>query len=181
MAADHLTVFQLPITGRRNRKRVVLEYAQVLDDAFTRGVLLARRWNLHPNGYIIGTAKDATGKWWRPLLHRMVYEHYHGPIPIDREIDHIDRNKRNNVPANLRLVTRSINNANIGPRKENTSGYHGVSWHGYGKGYWVAQLKVNGKRVLHSYHTDPREAAKAVNDAYQKYFPDVQPPNPHVD
>jgi hypothetical protein len=42
-------------------------------------------------------------------VHRLVYEAFKGEIPEGLEIDHIDRNKHNNSPDNLRLVTRSEN------------------------------------------------------------------------
>lgn len=46
-------------------------------------------------------------------VHRLVYEAFKGEIPEDLEIDHIDRNKHNNNPDNLRLVTRTENMRNI--------------------------------------------------------------------
>ena len=42
-------------------------------------------------------------------VHRLVYEAFKGEIPEELEIDHIDRNKHNNNPDNLRLVTRKEN------------------------------------------------------------------------
>ena len=46
-------------------------------------------------------------------VHRLVYEAFKGEVPEDLEIDHIDRNKHNNNPDNLRLVTRAENMNNI--------------------------------------------------------------------
>lgn len=43
------------------------------------------------------------------LVHRLVYEAFKGKIPEGLEIDHIDRNKHNNNPDNLRVVTKSEN------------------------------------------------------------------------
>lgn len=48
-------------------------------------------------------------------VHRMVYEAFKGEIPEGMEIDHIDRNKHNNNPDNLRVVTRAENNKNRVP------------------------------------------------------------------
>ena len=47
------------------------------------------------------------------LVHRLVYEAFKGEIPEGMEIDHIDRNRRNNNPDNLRVVTRAENMQNV--------------------------------------------------------------------
>ena len=46
-------------------------------------------------------------------VHRLVYEAFKGEITEGLEIDHIDRNKRNNNPDNLRLVNRFENMRNV--------------------------------------------------------------------
>ena len=48
-------------------------------------------------------------------VHRLVYEVFKGEVPEGMEIDHIDRNKHNNNPDNLRVVTRAENCKNRGP------------------------------------------------------------------
>lgn len=45
-------------------------------------------------------------------LNRLVYSNVYGEIPKGYEVDHIDKDKRNNFPSNLRLVTKSENNLN---------------------------------------------------------------------
>ena len=40
-------------------------------------------------------------------LHRAIYSYYHGEIPEDYEIHHIDENKDNNDISNLQLLTKS--------------------------------------------------------------------------
>ena len=45
-------------------------------------------------------------------LNRLVYSNVYGEIPKGYEIDHIDRNRQNNFPYNLRLVTKIENNQN---------------------------------------------------------------------
>ena len=51
-------------------------------------------------------------------LNRLVYSNVYGEIPKGCEIDHIDRNRKNNFPDNLRLATRLENNKN----RRDTSG-----------------------------------------------------------
>lgn len=59
--------------------------------------------NNHGYEYICYNGKNTV------LVHRLVYEAFKGEIPKELEIDHIDRNKNNNNPDNLRLVTRFEN------------------------------------------------------------------------
>ena len=60
------------------------------------------------------------------------------------EIDHADRNPRNNVFANLRDTTPVQNKQNQSLRSDNTSGVKGVTWCG-AKQKWQAQIVVNKK------------------------------------
>lgn len=66
---------------------------------------------------------ESNGYFWASLaledhtklsgrIHRLVYSNVYGEIPKGYEIDHIDRNRHNNYPENLRLVTKSENNQN---------------------------------------------------------------------
>lgn len=43
------------------------------------------------------------------MIHRLVYEAFVGAIPEGYEIDHLDSDKLNNVPANLEAVTKLEN------------------------------------------------------------------------
>lgn len=63
------------------------------------------------HGYSVITQNNK-GKQFAIGYHRAVYQLVWGPIPKGYEIDHIDRNKLNNHPLNLRVVTRSQNNQN---------------------------------------------------------------------
>lgn len=56
------------------------------------------------------------------------------------EIDHINRNKLDNRKENLRIVTRSINNLNQGPRRDNATGVKGVAYNG---SRYVVNFKYN--------------------------------------
>lgn len=60
------------------------------------------------NGY--GCLKIWLGdKYQHVGVHRLAYEHFIGPIPADREIDHLCRNRACCNPAHLEAVSRREN------------------------------------------------------------------------
>lgn len=162
---------RLPIHGRYEDQRVVVAYATVLDDDFTKTLQL-RTWTLAGSGY------PATGRKGKTLyLHRVIFERYGGVIPAGMLIDHIDRNPLNDVPDNLRLATKSLNAVNTGRRRTNKSGYVGITKAGKGQ-RWYARVTVNNLPIYLGCFKSPREAADAVNAAYRIHFPEVPIPNP---
>jgi len=98
-------------------------------------------------------------------VHRLVAKAF---IPNPDEkfcVDHIDRNKLNNVVSNLRWVTHSENNLNTEIRADNTSGFKGVSktrgnrWNAFasedGKTIWLGSFatKEEAAEAYRLYHT----------------------------
>ena len=79
------------------------------------------------------------------LAHRMAWELMRGPIPDGMEIDHRRTcPKRCCNPAHLRTVTHKQNGENrAGPRRDNTSGVHGVTWHRASQ-RWQVKIKHDG-------------------------------------
>ncbi|KAA0974837.1 HNH endonuclease signature motif containing protein [Pseudomonas sp. ANT_J28] len=57
---------------------------------------------------MVGVGKEPNKK----MLHHVVYELIHGPVPSGVEIDHVDGNPSNNHPDNLRVCTHGENNQN---------------------------------------------------------------------
>lgn len=92
--------------------------------------------------------------------HRLAWVFIHGRFP-DGFIDHINLDKDDNRPGNLREATRNQNNANRRPTC--ASGKKGVSLH-KGTGKWMAQIKVNGKRLYLGLH----ESKDVAHEAYAK-------------
>lgn len=81
-------------------------------------------------GEIAGNIRD-DGYWTigqpKRYVHRVIWEIYHGKIPRDRVIDHVDGNPANNLLSNLRLVSVGQNLMNQKIRKDSKTGVTGVS------------------------------------------------------
>lgn len=92
--------------------------------------------------------------------HRIIYEMHYGPVPEGMEIDHIDRNKENNLIENLRAVTQSENQWNRG-----ASGFTYLK----GKGKFQAQIQVGDKRKYLGLYETPVDAHIAYLKAKEKY------------
>ena len=107
------------------------------------------------SGYYHGCLKGKTY-----LAHRVVFAITNGFMPD--EVDHIDGNKRNNHPENLRSVTRSENQHN---RVEG-----GVAFHRKRNRY-QARIQVNLKKVSLGYYNTYDEANEAYLMAKRNLHP----------
>lgn len=99
--------------------------------------------------------------------HRLIWLYINGEFPR-YGIDHIDNNKLNNRIGNLRDVPQSINNKNASIRKDNKSGYAGVSIYKGSK--WRSIINVDGEAISLGVFTSLEEAAKARSEAEVKYW-----------
>lgn len=90
------------------------------------------------------------------FMHRVILD-----APAGAEVDHKDGNGLNNRRSNLRLATSRNQKCNVGIRKDNTSGYKGVTRSG---GKWKAYIKHSGK-VAHLGMASTPEAAARIYDA----------------
>lgn len=147
-------------------------------------------WCYSASGYAVHYTTDADGKPKVLYMHRLVMERMlGGPIPRDLQVDHISRAtdgelaRLNNRRSNLRLATRSQNQANKGRPINNTSAYKGVS---FNHGKWEARIKYDGRRLHLGRFEDPHAAALAYDAAsrllYQEFagvnFPEqLTPPS----
>lgn len=95
----------------------------------------------------------------RHLAHRLAWLYMTGEWP--KIIDHRDRDTGNNRFKNLRNGTQRLNNQNLGMRRNNTTGFIGVTKQKHG---FVAQISHMGiNRNIGSYST-----AEEASDAYHK-------------
>lgn len=115
--------------------------------------------NLFRNGKRIG----------KEYMHRAILK-----PPPGTEVDHIDWNGLNNQRANLRIATRSQNNANQRCCRKRRSQYKGVVLHESGR--WRAQTRmtIDGVRKgIHiGYFSSERDAALAYDAFMRRRFGD---------
>lgn len=119
------------------------------------------RWRKLPSGHVYRSEsiRKSIGSWTKRAhyLHRVLMD-----APKGMLVDHEDLNPLNNQRSNLRLATKSQNNANSEPRKNNPSGYKGV--YPYFK-RWRAQIKTSGKTINLGHYDTPIEASEAYGRA----------------
>jgi hypothetical protein len=79
-------------------------------------------------------------------------------------VDHVDRNGLNNTRANLRPATKAQNCRNTTLRRDNQSGFKGVTWTPHAR-RWRALIVAGGRRTHLGYFDDPATAARAYDAA----------------
>lgn len=113
---------------------------------------------VNSNGYYFGRLQG------RGLLaHRAVFALLHGYLP--EEIDHLDGNRLNNAPSNLRAVTRCEN-------QHNQRRATGVC-QDKRTGKWRAQIRLKGVRYYLGMYTTEQEARAAYVLAKKVMHPTV--------
>lgn len=144
--------------------------------------IYAKRVKLYNWHFSVGRYAGAHANRGRPIqLHRFILKLAGICVLPGQHVDHVDRNTLNNTLANLRVVSPSVNSADRKPNKNNTTGYRNV---GFQK---LATLRpyygyVNKNRKFHylgSFKT-AEEAARKVNEAFAKFYPEIPAPNPTV-
>jgi len=131
----------MPIQANKLPVEYIDEYLSVSDSSasglewrsdppFKPGKVGTQAGYRHRSGYWDVTLR---GKAYR--VHRVVWYLHTGQDPGRLEIDHIDRDRSNNAPANLRLANRSLQGENTGKRNGSSSRHKGVSRL---RGKWMA-------------------------------------------
>lgn len=97
-------------------------------------------------------------------LHRIIWLWHKGCLP-KYDIDHINGNKSDNRIENLRDVEHKANiQNNIKPRKQNKSGFAGVSM-SIKKNFYSSFINIDGKIKVLGHYSTPIEAHKRYLEA----------------
>lgn len=115
-------------------------------------------WRKNKQGYIVANKKQSSNTII--FLHRIIMN----VNSDDIFVDHKHWDKTDNRKANLRLATKSENNINIKRRKDNTSGYTGVTYNKRQNKY-VARISKDGKRIFLGCFDNIEEAVKVRREA----------------
>ena len=115
------------------------------------------KWHYNSNGY----ARTSNPKLY---MHHLIK-----PIFNNFEIDHINRNRLDNRKSNLRIVNHSDNLINTSLRKDNKSGYKGVSWDKF-RNKWTTRIQVNKKNISLGRYSNIQGAWLARKMAERIYY-----------
>lgn len=104
----------------------------------------------------------------RHYAHHLAWLHVHGQWPKDI-VDHIDLDTSNNAIANLREASKAENCQNAKRRRDNTTGFKGVSFHKQ-RGKFRATIQVDGKSRHLGLFAAPETAHAAYIAAAEQSF-----------
>ena len=164
-------------------KQLIIERKEgaftVLYDAEDHDKVSNHKWRLRKDSparpdmfYVVATIDHPDGSWHTCpngnkrkrqttlSIHRLIMD-----APKGMEVDHINGNPLDNRKSNLRICTRSENERNKGPLKNNTSGYKGVTRQSRinKNDKWRAQIRHNSKLIVIGLYEDKEEAARAYD------------------
>lgn len=98
--------------------------------------------------------------------HRLAFLYMEGTFP-EEVVDHIDRNRANNVWKNLRKASESSNQHNRGKGRNNNSGFKGV-WFNKRRNKFRCRVGLYGRCIHIGYYNTIEEAIKARQEAADK-------------
>jgi hypothetical protein len=140
------------------------KFALVDDEDFAE--LSKVKWCVSHYGYATRNFPSKKGGRRILYMHRVILK-----AKMKEQCDHINMNGLDNRRENLRICTRSENKHNSQKYSNNTSGFKGVTLDKR-CGRFVANIKVNSRRIYLGSFAEKSEAALAYNVAALKYHGD---------
>ena len=144
-------------------------FASAIQGAYKASRIWNGKWSGKPAlnsidsyGYRSGTIFDRSYR-----AHRVVFALHHGAWP-KKHIDHINGDRADNRPINLREATPAENQRNQTNLRCGNSGHVGVNYHKQ-TGKWVAKIGVRGAAVNLGIFSDKRDAISARVQAERDY------------
>lgn len=113
-------------------------------------------WSTNSNGYMYSTCDDEY-----IIMHRLIMDENNPEI----QVDHFNRNKKDNRKKNLKSLTPQHNNWNKGLQINNESGVTGVRFNKEAQ-KWIAYIMRKHLGTFNSFE----DAVKARKKAEKKYF-----------
>lgn len=106
-------------------------------------------------------------------LSRIVFALANGYDPASKDVDHIDGDRSNNNPSNLRAVTHAQNCMNRNTGRNPASGVTGVYWNQKLERYLVF-IRANGVQQYLGCYADKEDAVTARREGEEKYHGEYQ-------
>jgi hypothetical protein len=104
-------------------------------------------WHMNNSGYVKASInlKKEGGSCSTIFLHRLIL-----PCDPGLNVDHIDRDKLNNLRSNLRIATNAQNSYNRVAFKSSVTGIPGVRPQNNGRD-WCAAITINGRQRMRTF------------------------------
>lgn len=141
------------------------KYALVNVDGFE--LVKNFRWYLNKEGYVMRSQHiSGSGKKRKKkivILARLLMD-----APKNKVVDHINRDPLDNRKENLRICSRSQNEANS-PSRGGTSQFKGVHWDKKTE-RWISGIKLKYKKFILGSFESEIEAAKVYDKKAREFF-----------
>lgn len=155
---DNRARYPKPLPSQERLRELLIYDPETGEIRFRDG---SRGFTVTTKGYLQTTIDGVTF-----YAHRLIWKLLHDLEPP--QIDHRDGNRANNRELNLRASNHTINNRNAKMRKDNTSGFCGVSWYEPRRS-WRAHIRIDGKLRHLGYFGNVDDAVQARQRASREH------------